>query len=280
VSDEAAVPRAPNYDSAGADARRRTTAYDWQGLSARLFAVATVLAVWQWIPTSLVPEFAISRPVDTFRSLWDMAWDGTLGPNVVASLKGLAMGLIFGAPLGVAIAVLLRIRGIGWLLEPLVTLCNAIPKVALISFFVLWLGISETSHLALVLSFVIFIFCYNMRQAMDEVDPNRLTSFRLFGADQLQLARLLIFPSSIPYLLAAVRIAVPLAFSAQVFAELRIPTTYGLGSLLGTSAQALDGAGAMAVMIVVAMFGYLFDIVIGKRLSAYARRIGTVGDLR
>jgi NitT/TauT family transport system permease protein len=258
--------------------RNRSSAYDWPGLSARLLALVAVLAVWQWIPTSVVPEFAISRPADTFKSLWIMIWDGTLGPNIFTSLKGLAMGLVFGAALGIAIAVALRIRVIGWFLEPLVTLSNAIPKVALISFFVLWLGISEQSHLGLVLSFVAFIFCYNMRQAIDEVDGNRLLAIRLFGANRLQIARLLILPSSLPYLLAAFRVAVPLAFSAQVFAELRIPTTYGLGSLLGTSAQALDSAGAMAVMIIVGLFGYVFDVVIGKRLTAYARNIGAAGE--
>jgi NitT/TauT family transport system permease protein len=129
-----------------------------------------------------------------------------------------------------------------------------------------------------VLSFVIFIFLYNMRQGMEEVDPNRLISLRLFGASRWQIARMLILPASIPHLLAAFRVAVPLAFGAQTFAELRIPTEYGLGNLLGKSAEALDGAGAMAVLIVVAFFGYLFDVVIGRRLSAYARRIGAAGE--
>ena len=251
--------------------------YDWAALVARMLALAALLAIWQWIPASIVPEYAVSRPGATFRALWAMLVDGSLVLNLAGSLKGLFLGIAIGAPVGIALALLLRVPILSWVLDPLVTLGNAIPKVALISFFILWLGLSSQAHLALVLSFVVFIFCYNTRQAIDEVDPHRLTMLRLAGASRLQVIRLLTFPSSIPYLLAAVRIAVPLAFAVQVFAELRVPVKYGMGCLLGKSAEGMDGAGTMSVLIVVAAVGYLFDIVIGKRLSNYAQRVGAAG---
>jgi NitT/TauT family transport system permease protein len=271
-----ATTGAPSSQPARRRGRVRTTlrTIDKEAIIARLVVLAIVLLVWQLIPTSWVPQYALSRPIDTFRSLGTMVFDGSLGHDTLASLQGLGEGLVIGALLGVAIALLLRVRVIGWLLEPLVILANAVPKVALVTFFVLWLGINDRSHLALVLTFVTFVFIYNMRQAFDEVEPGRLTALRLLGASRFQVARLLVFPSAIPYLLAAIRVAVPLGFAGQVFAELRTPTEFGLGSSLNRSTQGLDSAGAIAILIVVAVIGYLLDIVIGRRLAAYARRIG------
>src|SRR5204863_10055844 len=119
-------------------------------------------------------------------------------------------------------------------------------------------------------SVVLFVFYWNMRQALMVVDQPRLTALRLLGAGRARIAKLLIVPSSIPYLLAALRIAVPLAFASSIFAELRIPTDKGLGTILNSAATRLDTDTAMCLLLFVVLIGYLLDRVVGGWLGRNA----------
>jgi NitT/TauT family transport system permease protein len=246
----------------------------WQVLIARVGAVVALVLLWQFLPTSIVPHFAVSTPGQTARAFGHLFTTGTIWPNLWATVEGVLIGLGIGAPVGCILAGLFRVRAIAWLLEPVMTMANAVPKVALISLFILWLGLGATSHLALVVSFVVFVFFYNTQQAFKEVDPDRVIALQLLGVSRPQLFRLLVAPSAFPFVLAAARVAVPLAFGAQVFAELRIATPYGLGALLLRYSQSLYSAGAIAVMLLIGAIGYILDIVMGNRLSRYVSRLG------
>lgn len=242
---------------------------------ARIITLVVVIGAWQLLPKSLVPDYAISRPAQVASLLVHVVLSGEIIPHLWATTFAVMVGLAIGAPLGIILAVARTVPAIRWFLDPILTSANAVPKVALTTLFILIVGPNVRSHITLVVSFVVFVFYYNMRQALREVDPARLVALRLFGANRIQTLALLILPSAVPYLFAAARVATPLAYGAEVFAELRIQTTYGLGSLLDLYATSLDAAGAMAVMLLVAFIGYALDVVIGNRLNQYADAVGT-----
>jgi ABC-type nitrate/sulfonate/bicarbonate transport system permease component len=204
-----------------------------------------------------------------------MIASGQLLSATLATAYAVSIGLLLGAPVGIGLAIAASFRWLNWLLDPLITMGYGIPKVALVSLFILLLGINIQTKVALVFSFVTFVYFYNARQALLEVDPNRRTALRLMGASWSSLARLLVLPSATPHLYAATRIAIPLAFGAEVFAELRIPASSGLGTLLSNYSNSLDGSGAVAVMLIVGLIGYLLDIGIGRQLIRYAESTGT-----
>jgi ABC-type nitrate/sulfonate/bicarbonate transport system permease component len=204
-----------------------------------------------------------------------MFGSGLIFPHILETTKIVLIALAIGAAVGIVVALLLAVRPIGWLFEPAVTVAYAIPKVGLISYFILWLGLNETSHTVLVVTFVAFVYLYNMRQAIEEVDQGTLKSMRLMGASHLQVVRLLILPSSTSYLLAATRVALPLAYAAEIFAELSVPTPTGLGSLLVRYTNVLDGPGAISVMLIVVAIGYLADALLVRAVAWHARLTGT-----
>jgi ABC-type nitrate/sulfonate/bicarbonate transport system permease component len=76
-------------------------------------------------------------------------------------------------------------------------------------------------------------------------------------------------------LLGATRIALPLALTSEIFAELREPTVNGLGTLLADSSQDLQGADATAVLIVTVVVAYVLDIFLQRQVHGYTHLTGT-----
>ena len=77
-------------------------------------------------------------------ALFDLFADGRIWPHLeatfTAALGGLALGIVVGIVLGVVAAL---VPAVAELLEPVMTLLNAIPRVILAPLFVIWLGIGH-----------------------------------------------------------------------------------------------------------------------------------------
>jgi NitT/TauT family transport system permease protein len=253
--------------SAGSPARRWVRRPGRRSLSvaaARLLTAFAVLLIWQYAPQGVVPTIAVSRPLAIARSFGHLVAAGELFSGTWATAEQVLYSLVLGALIGVVLAILTWARIGRWLLGPLISASYAIPKVGLISFYILLLGVDTKAHVVFVTGFVLFAYYFAVRDAFEDLDHDKLTALRLMGASRLALFRVYVLPSAVPYLFTATRIAVPLAFASEVFAELEMPTATGL-----------DASTSMAIALFIVLIGYLLDLVIGARLRRYTESIGT-----
>jgi NitT/TauT family transport system permease protein len=244
-------------------------------LLARVGALAVIIVVWQLLPQSLLPSIVFGKPWDVLMKLGSLARTGTLFTATAGTLETTILGVVIGAPIGLVLAALTALPVVRWVLEPLATLAYAIPKIGLVSLFILWYGLSSTAHLVLVLMTVVFIYYFAAQQGLREVEKRKVTAMRMMGAGRLKIARSLVIGSITPHLLGATRLALPLGFGTAIFAEIRVPTQGNLGLLINQYSQSLDGAGAVAVIIAVAVIAFLIDTVARATLKLYSRRVGT-----
>jgi NitT/TauT family transport system permease protein len=243
--------------------------------SLRILIAAVVITAWQLAPAKLVPAVAVGRPAGVAEALWHLITTGQLFSALGSTLLAVAYSLLLGAPIGALLAIVTSVRFGRWLLQPIITVTYAIPKVALITLYILVLGVSVRTHVLFVLTAVVFIYYFAIRQALEELDQNRLAAIRLMGAGWLKVTTSLVLPSSVPQFFAATRIALPLAFVSEIFAELRVPTSAGLGVLLNNFTTNLNGAGAMAMLLFITLIAYLLDMFLRARLHSFAQSTGT-----
>jgi ABC-type nitrate/sulfonate/bicarbonate transport system permease component len=243
----------------------------------RLGLLILVVGLWQGFaggPTSSLPSNVVSRPSSVVIAFWHLLFDGALLGALGRTAVSTIYALLISIP-GGAIVALASAHPVGrWVLDPIVTVLYAIPKVGLISICVIVLGISRAADVTLVTSTTVFVYFYAFRQAIDEVDRDRLRAIRRMGASWPRVARSLLLGYSIPPFLAACRIAVPLAFATEIFAELRVPATPGLGVKLSLYINSFKSADSVAVMIVILVLGYLLDVVLRGALQRYTASIG------
>lgn len=245
---------------------------------ARLGLAAILIVFWELNSGgrgSLLPDYAFGTPAAVAAQFGKLFTTGQIYSSLWSTIATVIYATALSAPVGILLAVAASVPVGRWLLEPLVAITYSVPKVGLISIYILVLGVSGATHIALVGGATMFLYYYAMRQAINEIDHRQLIEFRLLGASWAKVVRSLFLRSASPNLIGATRLALPLGFAVEIFAELRIPTSSGLGALLQADASAQNTAGSVAVMIFVLIIGYLLDLGLGALLARYARVTGT-----
>jgi NitT/TauT family transport system permease protein len=101
-----------------------------------------------------------------------------------AALGGLALGIAVGILLGVVAAL---VRLVAELLEPVMTLLNAIPRVILAPLFVIWLGIGLASKVALSFILVAVLIFFTVFSGIRQVDRRLVECVITLGGDRWSL---------------------------------------------------------------------------------------------
>ena len=241
----------------------------------RVAAGVVVIAVWQALPQSVLPDYVFGKPWDVLVALGNLIVSGQIITATGSTLLTTLLGVVIGAPIGVAFALLAELPLLKWVLEPWGNLIYGIPKIGLVSLLILWVGLSSSAQLMLVLLSVIFVYYFAAKQGLAEIDQRRVTAFKLMGAGRVKIARSLYLGSIAPHLIGATRLALPLGFGTAIFGELRVPTNDNLGRLLDQYAQSLNGAGAIAVVLAVGIVAFAIDMGARAGLSYYSRLVGT-----
>jgi NitT/TauT family transport system permease protein len=242
--------------------------------SLRILLAAIIIVAWELAPANVVPADAVGRPGGVAASIWHLITSGQIFSALGNTALTIAYSIVIGAPAGALLAVITAVPIGRWLLQPIISVAYAIPKVALITLYILFLGVSVRTHVLFVVTAVIFIYYFAIHQSLEELDQSRLTALRLMGAGWGKVTTAFLIPSSVPQLFAATRIALPLAFVSEIFAELRVPTSSGLGVLLNTDATNLDGASSMAMLLIITLIAYLLDVFLRARLQSFTESTG------
>src|SRR5207302_7208637 len=161
-----------------------------------------------------------------------------------AALAGLALGIVAGIVLGVLAAL---VPLIAELLEPVMTLLNAIPRVILAPLFVIWLGIGIASKVALAFILVAVLIFFTVFTGIRQVDRRLVERVVTLGGGRWALVRHVYLPSVAAWVLGSLKVAVGFAFTGACVGEF-VAASRGLGYLL-SFAQSTYNAALMFALI-------------------------------
>jgi sulfonate transport system permease protein len=144
------------------------------------------------------------------------------------------------------------------LLDPSIQGLRAIPSLAWVPLFVLWLGIFETSKVALIALGVFFPVYLGMLSAIQSVDRKLIEVGRVFGLSSTGIALRITWPAVMPVWIASLRSGLGLGFMFLVAAEL-MGASEGLGYLLVDGQQMGRADTILVAMIIFAVLGKACD---------------------
>ncbi|MSO46341.1 MAG: ABC transporter permease [Acidobacteria bacterium] len=173
-----------------------------------------------------------------------------LGATCLAAFTGLAAGLALGVALGLAAAL---VPIVAELLEPVMILLNAIPRVVLAPLFVIWLGIGLASKVALALILVTVLIFFAVYSGIREVDRRLVERVRTLGGGRRVLIREVYLPSITAWVMGNLKIAVGFAFTGAVVGEF-VASSRGLGYLLQFAQSTYNAALTIALIVLIMAF--------------------------
>jgi sulfonate transport system permease protein len=233
----------------------------------QLGAFVTVLVLWEWAGRAgLLNPLYLPKPTLIGAALADLFSDGRIWPHLVATfmaaVAGLTIGIAIGALLGIAAAM---VRLLAEIIEPVMTVLNAIPRVILAPVFVIWFGIGLSSKVALAFVLVAVLTFFTVFTGIRHVDRRLIERVLTLGGDRWDLARHVYLPSVAAWVLGNLKVAVGFAFTGVIVGEF-VAATRGLGYLL-SFAQSTYNAALMFALIFLILVIVLAIFSIAGRLE-------------
>lgn len=207
----------------------------------------------------VAPGRLMPPPSRLAQTAWTLTLSGELWGHVAATMWRVAIGFLIGAAAGTLFGMLCGASA--WamrLLDPSIQAVRAVPSLAWVPLFILWLGIFETSKLALIALGVFFPVYLGLLTAIQSVDRKLIEVGRIFGLSRWGIALRITWPAVMPAWIAALRSGVGLGFMFVVAAEL-MGASEGLGYLLLDGQQMGRADSILVAMIVFALLGKVCD---------------------
>jgi NitT/TauT family transport system permease protein len=238
-------------------------------LTLQILVGIVVFGLWEFLADQkIIDKFFFSSPIEIVMHIVDWFANGTSqGPlyvHFVVTFEETILAFIIGVFLGVIGGYLLgRNEILSVVLGPYIQMLNALPRVVLAPIFILWLGLGMTSKVALGVTLTFFIVFFNAFQGVREVDKNLVNNARLLGANNRQLARHVIIPSALTWILSSLHSSFGFALVGAVVGEF-IGATKGLGFLISQAQGAFDTAGVFAGMVLLSVTALIANWLVGK----------------
>jgi sulfonate transport system permease protein len=219
--------------------------------------VALIWEIVVWLGFSsgrLVPP-----PSKVLATIVELAKSGELIRHILATLTrvalGFGLGVIAGTVLGAISGYWVLARR---LLDPTVQALRAIPSIAWVPLFILWLGIFETSKVALIAVGVFFPVYLGVLGAILSVDRKIVEVGRIFRLSGPAMIRRILLPAVLPAYVVALRVGLGLGWMFVVAAEF-MGASEGLGYLLIDGQQLGKPAQILAAIVIFAILGKTTD---------------------
>lgn len=227
--------------------------------------LGTALLTWQLLAASHVfPTFAVPPPLDVYHAFINLTTTGYLGStlqqDLLVSLLRVSVAFVLGVLIGVAIGVAMsENRIIFAVIDPFLQFLRPIPPLAYVPLFVVWFGIGELPKVLLILVSVVPVIILNTTGGIRSIPSYRIEVARNLGASRLQILRRVVVPSALPEIMSGMKVAIGVAWSTLVAAEL-IAASQGLGWLIEQAGTQLQTSIVVTGIIVIGLVGYLMDI--------------------
>ncbi len=240
----------------------------------RVWLIVLLFLLWLaatglgWVSSVKLPP-----PGDVWDALGRGFSDLDLWNAIVSTLVRLAEGWALGAGVAVILGVLTAASpfledGI----RPVVAGLQGVPTIAFLPLAILWFGPSGAAVLAITAFGTFKPMMLATYGAVRQVPPTLRQAARSMGATGLFYQRTLIFPAAIPGLVVGLRLSWSFAWRSLMAAELIVGGIDGLGQVLerGRELNSIDLV--IAVILVIALIGILFEQLVFARFERWVQR--------
>ena len=259
---EASSPRA--HAPPRAQPRKRAPGPGRRGILGFAVPVA-LLVVWEGLGrTGLAAPNLLPTPTAVLDTLGGLVLSGELFGHILVTFARVAAGFALGTAAATALGALTGYSAFyRLLLDPLIQGLRSVPSLAWVPLFVLWLGIFETSKIALVAAGVFFPVYLNLMSGIHGVDRKLVEVGRMYGLRGLGLVRRVLVPATLPAYIVGLRSGLGLGWMFVLAAEF-MGASEGLGYLLIDGQMTGRPAAIIGGVILFAVFGKLTDALLAR----------------
>lgn len=270
---KAASPPASGHSPAYQDYLRSLKRTGLKVKAWQLAILVVFLVIWEAGPRmGWINPMLTSYPSAVFKMSASLIADGSLAEHTWATFRSTVIGFVGGMLIGTAAAVALYLSPFLYrVLDPFIVVLNALPKIALVPLFFIWLGDMKSIY-AMAIAISIFVTTLMLYTGFQAIDPDKVRLVRLFGASRWQVLTKVVLPGSVPTMISTLKINVGLSLVGVVVGEFQAAKA-GLGYLITYGSQIFQMNLVMTSVVVLAIISTLmFGVIQALEAFIYRRR--------
>jgi NitT/TauT family transport system permease protein len=246
------------------------------GLAIGIFLIVWELVgnIFQWIN----PMF-MSSPSLISKAAFEMFRSGEIYNDLYVSgiefLGGYFLAAAVAIPFGIIVGWYKRAS---YIFDPFINAMNATPRVALLPLVIIWLGIGILSKVGIIFLGAVFSILINTRDGVKTTPVNLLNAARSFGASEWMVFKAVVFPSTIPFILTGLRLAVGRALVGVLVGELYAATA-GIGFMITVAGATFQTDKVFVGVLIFALSGMIgMELLtkIERRFDKWRPQVGAV----
>ena len=235
---------------------------------ARTLALPVALVVlWQLWAMNLPVGSPAPAPLKVVQSFMVLITSGGLINATAQSLARVLLGFVFASLLGVTLGVLMgSSRKVRENLNPIIESFRPIAPMAILPIAILWLGTGTPTALGIVAYAAFFPVLINTMHGVSHVDRKLVLAARTMGMPPLKILMRVVLPGALPSILLGSRLAMGVAWTAIIAAELAVGAKSGDGGSGGIGqmmfvfyAYSIDLNAIVVCMIMVGVVALVID---------------------
>ena len=226
-----------------------------------------LLVIWQLTVTLGAPSPRAPMPTLVAAAAWRLVVSGEIPLALLQSLGRVLAGFAWAAGLALVLGALMgTYRAVDRSIDPLVESFRPIAPIALLPLAILWFGTGTPAAAFIVGYAAFFPMIVNTVHGVKSVDPQLIRAARTLGVDRLTILRTVVVPGALPYIFVGARLALGVAWTSIIAAELAVGAKAGGGSTGGIGqmmfvfyAYSVDLNGIIVCMISVGVVALVID---------------------
>ncbi|MBI0584514.1 MAG: ABC transporter permease [Methanomassiliicoccus sp.] len=234
-----------------------------QGSDYLLYIISLVgfIAVW-WLGAIILNKAYLPAPPEVLEAFikafdQDPATNLPMMQQVFASLRrfavGFALALLIAVPMGLAMGFSRIFEGLG---RPIVEVLRPIPPIAWVPLFFIAFGLFFGPVMTIFLG-AFFPILSNVMFGVKSVEPALIDAAKTLGASKWKIFTKVVFPSTIPYMMAGVTIGLGIGWMCIVAAEMIGAQGGGVGAIILRNGDIGLYEYMFAGMLMIAILGLL-----------------------
>jgi NitT/TauT family transport system permease protein len=200
----------------------------WRGVWLRVLSLAAMVFVW-FVVSLFFSDSVLPGPGAVFATLGENLADSETYFHLWKTVFRVVLGMTIAVVLGLGIGLIMGLSKFGEeFLDSWVLVAFTVPSVVYGILAILWFGLNDFAAVVAIGVTAVPAVAINMWQGVKAIDLSLVRMGRAFHFSQASILRKLVVPQVIPYLLAALRYALGIAWKIATVVEL-IGLSSGVG---------------------------------------------------
>ncbi len=179
----------------------------------QLFLFISFFIIWEVLANkNIINSFIFSKPSKIYNTIIGLINTNNLFNHVFATLYEISISFFLGIILGFIIAIILyEIPILAEIIDPLLTMINSLPKVALGPLIIIIAGANLKSVIIMALLINLIINIITILNGFTNTDSNKIKLLKSLGATKYQILTKLIIPSSYTTIISSLKLNISMS---------------------------------------------------------------------